>query len=111
MEMFVITQLRNGDFQFDLKFNTGKTLLNGDGYPTIDCCINAIETVQRNSLNQHCFEKINSDNSSYYFILKSINGHIIGRSENFENQKRRDKIIEIVQKTAVKAKICIYTTY
>ncbi|MGH2664667.1 YegP family protein [Flavobacterium sp.] len=101
MGKYVISKRENGEFQFDLKDENGKTILASDGYSVKYSCLNGIESAQSNSQIDSRYDKKTSLSGRYFFNLKASNGQIIGRSEMYENESRRDNGIEIVKNNGI----------
>jgi len=100
MGKFVITKRANGEFQFNLKAGNGQTILTSEGYSTKAACSNGIESVKTNSQDDSKYDKKESSNGKFYFILKASNGQIIGSSEMYESASGRDNGIESVKTNA-----------
>ncbi len=100
MGKFIISKRKNGEFQFSLKAGNGQEILGSEGYSTKANCENGIESVRKNSQDDHRFDRKTSTNDKYYFNLKAINGQIIGTSEMYESAASRDNGIESVKTNA-----------
>ena len=105
MGKFVISNRKNGEFQFNLKAGNGQTILASEGYSSKTACENGIESVKKNSQDAARFEKLESKNGKHYFNLKAGNGQIIGSSEMYESSAARDNGIESVKKNAPDASV------
>lgn len=103
MGKFVITQRKNGEFQFNLKAGNGQTILTSEGYSSKSACTNGIESVKTNSQDDSRYDKKESTSGKPYFNLKAGNGQIIGASEMYESTGARDKGIESVKSNAPEA--------
>jgi hypothetical protein len=100
MGTFVISKRKNGEFQFNLKAGNGQVILSSEGYTTKANCINGIESVKKNSVEDARYERKTSSNGKFYFNLKATNGQIIGTSEMYESESSRENGIESVKKNA-----------
>lgn len=105
MEKFEITKRKNGEFQFNLKARNGEIILTSEGYVTKAGCINGIESVISNSINEQRFEKKVATNDKFYFNLKAVNGQVVGTSQMYATEAGRDKGIASVMTNAPIAKI------
>ncbi len=105
MGTFVISKRKNGEFQFNLKAGNGQIILTSEGYTTKANCINGIESVKKNSVDDARYERKTSSNGKFYFNLKATNGQIIGTSEMYESESGRENGIESVKKNAPDADI------
>ncbi len=105
MSKFEISKRINGEFQFNLKASNGQVILTSEGYTTKSACLNGIESVRKNALDDSKFDKKSSENGKWYFNLKASNGQIIGKSEMYESESGREKGIESVKKNAHDAEV------
>lgn len=85
MGKFIITTRKNDDFQFVLKATNGQVILASQGYTSKQACMNGVESVKKNSLDESNFDILESKNGKPYFNLKAANGQIIGTSELYES--------------------------
>ena len=104
MGKFVVRQTPTG-IKFDLKAGNGQVILTSEVYTTKAACLNGVESVKKNALEDARFEKLESKNGKPYFNLKATNGQIIGTSEMYESVASRDNGIESVKKNAPDATI------
>lgn len=100
MGKFVITNRKNGEFQFSLKAGNGQEILGSEGYTTKAACMNGVESVKKNLQDEKRFDRLEAKNGKFYFNLKATNGQIIGTSEMYESAASRDNGIESVKKNA-----------
>lgn len=105
MGKFVITNRKNGEFQFNLKGGNGQVVLTSEGYTTKASCLNGVESVKKNSQDTARFEKKTASNGKFYFNLKAGNGQVIGTSEMYESENSRDNGIKAVMSNALNAQI------
>ena len=105
MGSFLITKRTNGEFQFVLKAGNGQVILGSEGYSSKAACENGVESVKKNSQNEDRFERLESKNGKYYFVLNATNGQIIGTSEMYESTSGRDNGIESVMNNAKDADV------
>ena len=105
MGKFVISQRKNGDFQFNLKATNGQVILASQGYSSKASCENGIESVKSNAADDARFERLTSSNGKFYFNLKAGNGQVIGSSEMYESEAGRDNGIESVKRNAPDASV------
>ena len=94
-----------GEFRFRLKAGNGETILASEGYTSKAACSNGIESVQKNCLNDECFEKTTTDSGKFRFNLKARNGQVIGTSQNYESEAARDNGIAAVGRAAPEAAV------
>ena len=105
MGKFVISVRKNGEFQFNLKATNGQVILSSEGYTTKAACLNGVESVKKNSVEEKRFEKKTAANGKTYFVLKATNGQVIGQSQMYATEKSRDNGIASVAKNAPEAPV------
>lgn len=94
MSKFEIFKSTHDLYYFRLKASNGEVILKSEGYKNFDNCANSVNIVKSISSSDKNYEIIPSINRGYYFILKSSNGEILGKSEIYttkqgcENGKR-----------------------
>jgi uncharacterized protein YegP (UPF0339 family) len=101
MAKFVITKRKNGEFQFSLKADNGETILSSEGYYAKAACLNGIESVKKNGIDDSNYSRNTSTNEKYYFNLKANNGQIIGTSEMYVSPTARDQGIDAVKRSVL----------
>ena len=94
-----------GEFRFRLKAGNGETILSSEGYKSKASCTNGIESVQKNCLDENCFEKKTTDSGKFRFNLKSTNGQVIGTSQSYSSESGCDNGMKSVARSAPDAKI------
>ena len=105
MGKFVISQRKNGEYQFNLKAGNGQVILTSEGYTTLAACKNGIESVKKNAADEGRFERKVAKNGAPYFVLKAGNGQVIGQSEMYSTEAARDNGIASVMKNAPEAEV------
>jgi uncharacterized protein YegP (UPF0339 family) len=105
MGKFIIKTRTNGDYQFDLKAGNGQGILTSEGYSSKAACMFGIDSVRRNAELDSRFEKKTSENGKHYFVLKALNGQVIGSSEMYNSSSSRDNGIESVKFNAPSATV------
>ncbi len=105
MGKFVITQRKDGDFQFNLKASNGQVILTSQGYSAKASCLNGIESVRTNAQDDARFDRLVSTAGKPYFNLKASNGQVIGNSQQYESEASRDNGIESVKNNAPEATV------
>ncbi len=90
MGKFVITTRKNGEFQYNLKADSGRVILGSEGYSTKAALKNAIRSAQRLAQNEKNFQRMTAKNGKYYFNLRAENGQVIGSSEMYESEAGRE---------------------
>ena len=105
MAKFEITVRKNGEFQFNLKASNGEVILTSEGYTTKAACLNGVDSVKRNAVEESRFEKLVAKNGKPYFTLKATNGQIIGQSQMYASERNRNNGIASVMKNAPVAEV------
>ena len=105
MAKFEISVRKNGEFQFNLKASNGEIILTSEGYTTKAACLNGVESVKKNALEEKRFDQLVAKNGKPYFNLKATNGQIIGQSQMYASERNRDNGIASVMKNAPVAEI------
>jgi Uncharacterized conserved protein len=105
MAKFEITTRKNGEFQFNLKASNGEIILTSEGYTTKAACLNGVDSVKRNAVEETRFEKLVAKNGKPYFTLKATNGQVIGQSQMYASERNRNNGITSVMKNAPAAEI------
>lgn len=110
MGKFVITQRKDGEYQFNLLAGNGQVILTSEGYAAKASCNNGIESVRTNATDDARFERKTASNGKFYFSLKAGNGQVIGSSQMYESEASRDNGIESVKNNAPDATLVDETT-
>ena len=105
MAKFEISVRKNGEFQFNLKASNGEVILTSEGYTTKAACLNGVESVKKNAVEEKRFDKLVAKNGKPYFNLKATNGQIIGQSQMYASERNRNNGIASVMKNAPVAEI------
>lgn len=105
MGKFEVKTRKNGEFQFNLMAGNGQIILTSEGYTTKAACMNGIESVRKNSVDDARFERKVGTNGKNYFVLKAANHQVIGQSQMYESKASMENGIESVKKNAVDATI------
>ena len=98
--LFQIFQGKNDEWYFRLRSTNARIVLQSEGYTSRAGAENGVDSVQKNSQNADRFEKRESKNGKYYFVLKAGNGQIIGNSQMYASTSGRDGGIVAVQNAA-----------
>ncbi len=105
MGKFEITLRKNGEVQFNLKATNGQVILTSEGYKTKAACLNGVESVKKNCLEDARFERKEAKNGKPYFNLKASNGQVIGASQMYASVKTMENGIASVKKNAPEAAV------
>ena len=99
----VFKSTSNFQYYYRLKAKNGENILSGEGYTTKQSCLNGIQSVKENAPYDSRYERKQSSNYQYYFVLKAVNGEIIGKSELYTTTTAREIGIAAVKKDAPSA--------
>jgi uncharacterized protein YegP (UPF0339 family) len=105
MGKFEITTRKNGEYQFNLKATNGQVILTSQGYKSKATCLNGVESVKKNSLEEKRFEKKVAANGKPFFNLMATNGQVIGVSQMYASEATMNNGIASVMKNAPTAEI------
>lgn len=97
---FELKKASNGEIFFNLKASNGEVILTSEMYKARAGALNGIEAVKKNAPVETRFEKKASANGKPFFVLKSGNHQVIGRSEMYESDKACAAGIKSVMKAA-----------
>lgn len=105
MGKFVISTRKNDEFQFNLQAGNGQVILSSEGYTTKAACMNGIESVKKNAVDDARYERKIAASGKPFFNLKSVNGQVIGSSQLYENGTGMENGIASVKSNAPAATI------
>lgn len=96
---------KDEQFYWNLMAPNNKIILQSEGYKNKQGAENGIESVRENSPIDGRYERLDSKDDKYYFVLKAKNGEPIGHSETYEKKANREKGIEAVKRYAPEAPV------
>jgi uncharacterized protein YegP (UPF0339 family) len=102
---FQIYTGKDGQFYYRLYASNGQIILNGEGYASKSGCQKGISAVQENAPNDARYRRKAAADGQVYFTLVAANGEVIGTSETYTTERRREDGIESVKKTAPDAPV------
>lgn len=76
----------NEEYFFSLNAENNQVILQSEGYTAKTSAENGIESVRVNSRDESKFDRRESKDDQYYFVLKARNGEIIGTSEMYRQR-------------------------
>lgn len=94
---FLISNRRNGEFQFSLKDQNDQEVLASEGFSSKNSCMAIIHLIKNKCNNECTFDCQTSDRGQFYFDLLSSNGYLICRSGMYNQREERDDSIETVR--------------
>ena len=78
-------------FNFVLKAGNHETILGSELYAAKSGAQNGIASVKTNSSTDASYERKTSQNDRPYFLLKAVNGEVIGTSELYSSSAAAEK--------------------
>jgi uncharacterized protein len=96
----VFKSTSNYQYYYRLRAKNGEIILSGEGYLTKQSCLTGIQSVKTNAPYDFRYERKQSTNYLYYFVLKAANEEIIGKSELYTTTTAREVGITSVIKNA-----------
>ncbi|OTG64799.1 YegP family protein [Acinetobacter silvestris] len=102
---YEISKAKDGQYRFVLKAGNGEIILTSELYKAKASAHNGIESVQKNSLDDVHYERLEAKNGKPYFNLKAANHQIIGTSQLYSSEAARDHGIESVKSNGSTDKI------
>lgn len=98
-----ILKKRNKKFSFNLLAGNHEPILTSEIYESRQSAEKGIESVRKNATRDGAFEERHSKDDQWYFLLKSSNGQIVGKSEMYTTKQACQKGIESVNINAPRA--------
>ena len=102
---FEVFKGNDNQYYFRLRAANNEIVLTSEGYTSKAGCLHGIESVKSNAPKIKHYQKKQSSNSQYYFLLVAANGKSIGSSEMYTTETARDHGIEVVHDLAPQAKV------
>ena len=102
---FQIHTGKDAQYYFRLRAKNGEIILSSEGYVSKSGCQNGITAVKENAPQDQRYRRKTAADGQSYFVLVAANGEVIGVSEMYTTERRRDDGIEAVKTTAPDAPI------
>ena len=102
---YVVTKSRDGQLMFSLKAPDGHILLTSGWYGTPSALEGGMEAVRTNSPLDERYGRLADDDGKPYFVLKAVNGMVVGRSEAYPSPSAMEEDIARVGGYAASASI------
>jgi uncharacterized protein YegP (UPF0339 family) len=102
---FELKKATNGQFHFNLKAGNGEVILSSGMYKAKADAENGIASVQKNAADEARFERKTSAKGEPFFVLSTVDGEVIGRSEMYASAASMEGGIASVKKNAADAKV------
>lgn len=91
---FDVWQSDSGDYYFDLRAANHEIILQSQGYGSRTAAINGVLSVLDNGESWSNYEVLPARDGSYYFVLESANGRVIGMSETYTTRSNANRGLE-----------------
>lgn len=87
MGAYDLKRQKNGSFMWNLKAGNGEIILSSQAYKSKASAKKGIASTMKNSSVEGRFEHKVSKNGKPFFVLKALNGQVIGKSELYESER------------------------
>ena len=98
---FELGKSSDGQYRFVLKAGNAETILTSELYKARGSAEGGIESVQKNCSADERYERKESANGKYFFILKAANHQIIGTSQMYTSAASREQGLASVKTNGV----------
>jgi uncharacterized protein len=95
---FDLKKSSNDKFYFNLKAGNGEVILTSEMYNQKSSATNGIESVKKNAADEKRYDRRKSTGGDPYFVLKTKNGEVIGKSEMYKSNASMENGIQSVMK-------------
>ena len=103
---FYIKRRKDQQYYFYLNSANNQTVLVSEGYSTLQNCMNGINSVKVNAIDEERFNASKtSSGEQWFFVLKAMNNQTIGKSEMYESKQALQDGIEAVKRDAPQAPV------
>ena len=106
---FELKRAKNGQFHFNLLATNGEIILSSEMYKTKAGAKNGIAAVRTNAKNGSRYVRREGKRKSHYFVLRSGNNKVIGKSESYTRPAAMEKGIKSVMKNGAAKKVADLT--
>lgn len=101
----VFQSAKNNQFYFNLKAANGEIILQSEGYLQRGSAHTGVQSVKVNAPYDARYVKRYSSDNRPYFVLKAVNGQVIGRSQMYSSIDACNKGIQAVKSAAPNASV------
>jgi uncharacterized protein YegP (UPF0339 family) len=91
---FELRKSKNNTFTYHLKLAFGQILFNSPEMPDKDAAISGIEACKQRAADDANYERKKLSTGAHYFLLKSADGQVLGRSELYSSPKTLENGVE-----------------
>jgi hypothetical protein len=100
---FELKKAANGQFMFNLKGGNGEVILTSETYVAKAAAKDSIASVRANALIDARYDRRVAANGQRYFVLKALNGQVLGTSETYSSAQAMEDGIAAVKRDAPNA--------
>ena len=97
---FELKKGKSGKYSFNLKAGNGKVILTSETYESERAALDGIVSVKKNAGKDGNYERKTSAKKEPFFVLKSPNHEIIGKSEMYSSTSAMEAGIASVKTNA-----------
>lgn len=97
---YQVYRAENGRYYFQLRAETGESVLVSEGYSTQVACLYGINDVKKNAPRDERYKRGKAADGLLYFRLVAPNGQVIGTSPMYTSVSAREKAIERIKRIA-----------
>ena len=105
MGKFIALMGIDGHYYFNLLASNGSVIFSSAGYTSHTERDKGLHTVQDHAFDHLRYERRISKNGEYYFVMRTMDGEIIGTSQMYVSEASRDNAIEAVKNNARDAEV------
>jgi hypothetical protein len=103
MKVLVRKSEAESPFTFVFTNKDGDALVRSENYKQKTSCMNGIESVRKNCLEDSRYEFKTAKNGKFFFNIKASNGQVVGTSSFFDSEDERKNAIIYLKRYAPKA--------
>ena len=108
--LYQIKKAKNGQFHFNLLATNGQVILTSELYASKAGARKGIASVRENSTDESRYIRLADKRKQHYFVLRSGNNRVIGRSESYSRPAAMEQGIRSVMKNG-RTEQCDDTTH
>ena len=102
---FELKKTNSGQYMFNLKAGNGQIILTSEHYKQRTSAKNGIESARKSAADDCRFERKTARSGQPFFVLKAVNGQVVGRSEIYASGAAMENGIRSVMTTVIGARV------
>ena len=95
---FELKKAANGQFMFNLKASNGEVILTSETYVAKAAAVDGTASVRVNAPSDARYARRVATNGQHYFVLKALNGQVLGTSETYSSAQAMEDGIAAVKR-------------